>query len=140
MEKNEIEQLKQQLKQEILSEIRKELNDKSQYDFDKYKKDVIMDDIKKIRQFLNKKFRLSWLIPFIGLYIWSYHVQQAFSSIDRGALRVEINRQTVRQIFWITILGSIAPVINLLFIPQNIALKKAVINMEKKLNNNLVEQ
>lgn len=140
MEKNEIEQLKQQLKQEILSEIRKELNDKSQYDFDKYKKDVIMDDIKKIRQFLNKKFRLSWLIPFIGLYIWSYHVQQAFSSIDRGALRVEINRQTVRQIFWITILGSIAPIINLLFIPQNIALKKAVINMEKKLNNNLVEQ
>lgn len=137
MEQKEIDKLKEEIKKEVIEEIRKEFSTTNQYNFDKYKNDVIKDDIKKVKAFTEKKFRASWLIPFFGIYIWSYHAQQAFASIDRGALRVEINRQMMRQSFWIFILAMFCWVINFLFIPYNIALKKAMKIMESKIQNDL---
>lgn len=102
---------KEILKKEIIAEVLHELKNKGltsagneQFDFDQYKLKVVEDDIKKVESFINSKFKWQWFIPIFGIFISLYHVQQVVSSIDRGQLKVKINKASLSWIF-VTILA-----------------------------------
>ncbi|NQZ29331.1 MAG: hypothetical protein HRT98_02990 [Mycoplasmatales bacterium] len=95
--------IKEEVKQEILKELRNELGEAKgkNFDFDEYKNQVVADDIEKAENFL-KMNHWYWYIPIIGYFIYMYHMNQAFTSIDRGVLRKKINRASLPWL-WIDI-------------------------------------
>lgn len=114
MTKNEIqkikEEIKKELKVELKNEILKEINKSSKqpqnlkgidFDFTEYKKEVVHDDIKKIQEFIATKKKI-WFVPLIGMCVYLYDFTQALASIDRGILRQNINKASLKWL-WLDI-------------------------------------
>ncbi len=127
----EIESMKKEI-ENINKKIEKNDNSKGKdFDFQKYKEQVNVEDIEKLRNF--NKIKPVWFIPIIGSYWFDADLGINLESIDRGLVRsewVKTNWHFVLlliPIYIISILINIKPFFQIYFI-RKIVLKK----VEKK--------
>ncbi|NQZ66239.1 MAG: hypothetical protein HRT99_03430 [Mycoplasmatales bacterium] len=133
---NERQKIKEEIKKEIIEELKGQNFKGGNFDFEKYKKEVVEDDMKKMSKF-QKTNKWYWYIPIIGFGIYMYQFGQTMTSIDRGLLRKNFNKAGLKYL-WITIpflyIAPIYLVLNYLPIIFKLQMKRGL-ELTKKENN-----